>query len=316
MTPVTKIDLTDQNGILLRTEKKYCRQNILVAPKLNALEVTENGTYPVPHGFAGNGKVNVSVMPKKETALIITENGTYVAPPGTVYTSIVVNVPKSSGGSEPEGGEGETPHVHKYTSEVTDPSCTMRGYTTHTCECGHSYQSDITAPRGHSYVSGVCEVCGTVDPDYEPSNPDVNVGEYRLIVGDTFSIVYDGSSPTVECPSCLTYQDDGGEFVFTAVAVGSGTIYIRVSDTLIAEYTVVVTAVASYDYNLKIGDSFDFAYHGSSPTVECPACLTYQDDGGLLVFTAAKVGSGTLRLYDSDTLIAEYTIRCEDVVSP
>lgn len=305
---VTKIDLADKNGVLLHTEKKYCRRNILVIPRLKPLEISENGTYPVPQGCAGHGQVSVNVVPKKEASLVITGNGAYTAPPGTVYTSIVVNVPTSSGG-EPEGGEGETPHVHKYTSEVIAPSCTIGGYTMHTCECGHSYQSDETAPLGHKYVNGVCEVCGAADPNYKPSNPDVNAGQYNLIVGDMFSISYEGSSPTVECPYCLTYQDDGGELVFTAVAVGSGTIYIRVSDTLIASYTVVVTAVATYDYNLKIGDNFSFDYHGSSPTVECPACLTYYIDGGTIVFTAAKVGAGTLRLYDSDTLIAVFTIQ-------
>jgi hypothetical protein len=305
---VTKIDLADKNGVLLHTEKKYCRRNILVIPRLKPLEISENGTYPVPQGCAGHGQVSVNVVPKKETSLVITGNGTYTAPPGTVYTSIVVNVPTSSGGT-PGGGEGETPHVHKYTSEVIAPSCTMGGFTLHTCACGESYQSDEKDPLGHRYVNGVCDRCGAADPNYNPSNPDVNAGEYHIIVGDTFSISYDGSSPTVECPSCLTYYDDGGELVYTAVAAGSGIIYIRVSDTLIAQYTVTVAAVATYDYNLKVGDGFEVMYEGSSPTVECPACLTYYIDGGVLIFTAAKVGTGTLWLYMSDTLIAKYTIQ-------
>ena len=42
MIPVTKIDLKDKDGTVLNTEKKYCRKNILVLPKLNPLEVTDH----------------------------------------------------------------------------------------------------------------------------------------------------------------------------------------------------------------------------------------------------------------------------------
>jgi hypothetical protein len=305
---VTKIDLADKNGVLLHTEKKYCRRNLLVIPRLNPLEISENGTYPVPNGFAGNGAVVVNVVPKKETALVITANGTYVAPAGTVYTSIVVNVPTSSGGT-PEGGEGETPHVHKYTSEVIEPSCMQGGYTLYTCECGHSYKSDEKAPLDHDYIDGTCSRCGAADPTYTPDVSEPAKGSYSVNVGDTFRISYEGNSPDVECPGCLTFYIDSNELIFTAVSAGSGTIYIRISDTLIGQYDVTVTAVARYDYNLKVGETFSISYEGSSPTVECPSCLTYYIDGGELVFTAANVGSGTLRLYDSDTLIAEYTIQ-------
>lgn len=305
---VTKIDLADKNGVLLHTGKKYCRRNLLVIPRLNPLEISENGTYPVPNGFAGNGAVVVNVVPKKETALVITANGTYTAPPGTVYTSIVVNVPTSSGGT-PEGGEGETPHVHKYTSEVISPSCMQGGYTLYTCECGHSYKSDEKAPLGHDYINGTCSRCGAADPTYTPDVSEPAKGSFSVNVGDTFRISYEGNSPDVECPGCLTFYIDSNELIFTAVSAGSGTIYIRISDTLIGQYDVKVTAVARYDYNLKVGETFSISYEGSSPTVECPSCLTYYIDGGELVFTAANVGSGTLRLYDSDTLIAEYTIQ-------
>ena len=301
MIPVTKYDLKNKDGTLLNTEKKYCRHNILVLPHLNPLEITENGTYPVPDGFAGNGQVKVSVMPKKETALIVTGNGTYIAPPGTVYTSVVVNVPTESG--------GDSPHVHKYTSEVIDPSCTMGGYTKYICDCGHSYIADTTAPLMHSYVNGVCERCGEKIPVVEP---EVDTGSYAVIVGDVFSIPYHGSSPVVDWPTCLTYYDDGGELVFTAIAAGSGVIRLTRNDSLIGEYTVTVAIVEVYDYDLKIGEQFSVVYDGSSPTVECPGCLTYYDDGGEFVFTAAIVGTGTLWLYRSDSLIASYTIRVSE----
>ena len=69
-----------------------------------------------------------------------------------------------------------------------------------------------------------------------------NTADYTVSVGDYFGIAYEGNSPAVECPSCLEYQDDGGELVFTGVSVGSGTIKLIRSSEVFAEYTVEVTA--------------------------------------------------------------------------
>ena len=39
---------------------------------------------------------------------------------------------------------------HAYTSKVTDPTCTAKGYTTYTCSvCGHSYKDNETVALGH-----------------------------------------------------------------------------------------------------------------------------------------------------------------------
>ena len=43
-------------------------------------------------------------------------------------------------------------HVHGYTATVTEPTCTEKGYTTHTCSCGHSYTDSEVPARSHSYV--------------------------------------------------------------------------------------------------------------------------------------------------------------------
>ena len=48
----------------------------------------------------------------------------------------------------------ETAHEHSYTAVVTPPTCTERGYTTHTCSCGHSYVDTYTDALGHAWDSG------------------------------------------------------------------------------------------------------------------------------------------------------------------
>ncbi len=67
-------------------------------------------------------------------------------------------------------------HEHVYTSAVTAPTCTERGYTTHTCACGESYTDTYVDALGHKpelknakaatcteagYTGDkVCSVCG------------------------------------------------------------------------------------------------------------------------------------------------------------
>ena len=43
---------------------------------------------------------------------------------------------------------------HNYNSVVTAPTCTERGYTTHTCtKCGHSYVDSYVNAKGHTEVT-------------------------------------------------------------------------------------------------------------------------------------------------------------------
>lgn len=79
-----------------------------------------------------------------------------------------------------------TEHVHKYTAVVTAPTCTEKGYTTHTCACGDSYVDTETDALGHDYqervysptcqnggyTSHICRRCGYgyMDNITEPVN--------------------------------------------------------------------------------------------------------------------------------------------------
>ena len=69
------------------------------------------------------------------------------------------------------GCENVTIIDHNYTSSITtEPTCEVPGVRTYTCSvCGDTYTEDID-PLGHTYVNGVCTVCGAEDPNYiEPS---------------------------------------------------------------------------------------------------------------------------------------------------
>lgn len=61
----------------------------------------------------------------------------------------------------------KAPHVHSLTTSVIAPTCTEKGYTTHTCvSCGNSYKDTYTNALGHSYKNGKCTICGAADPKY------------------------------------------------------------------------------------------------------------------------------------------------------
>ena len=45
-------------------------------------------------------------------------------------------------------------HEHSYTAAVTPPTCTEKGYTTHTCACGDSYVDTYVDALGHAWDGG------------------------------------------------------------------------------------------------------------------------------------------------------------------
>ena len=87
----------------------------------------------------------------------------------------------------------DPPHTHNYIQTVTAPDCANGGFTTYTCQCGDTYQSDEVAALGHTwadatckepktctvcaltegeladhnYENGSCTVCGNADPNFK-----------------------------------------------------------------------------------------------------------------------------------------------------
>ena len=101
------------------------------------------------------------------------------------------------------------------------------------------------------------------------------VYNYAIVVGGTFEIEYEGNSPSVDCPSCLEHYVDSDVITFTGVSVGSGTIYLSDSDTVIAEYTFIVKETSSPDDNLTVasitydGSTIATLNEGKTATLKC-----------------------------------------------
>lgn len=62
---------------------------------------------------------------------------------------------------------------HTYTSVVTAPTCTEKGYTTYTCTCGDTYVADYVDALGHidSDNDGKCDICEDELSAVTPTDP-------------------------------------------------------------------------------------------------------------------------------------------------
>ena len=87
-------------------------------------------------------------------------------------------------------------HTHSYKDVVTAPTCTEKGYTTHTCSCGNSYVDTYVDALGHAWDSGkvtkeptetetgvktfTCTRCGETRTETMPVIPHVH--SYKDVV--------------------------------------------------------------------------------------------------------------------------------------
>ena len=87
-------------------------------------------------------------------------------------------------------------HEHSYTAVVTAPTCTEKGYTTHTCACGDSYVDTYVDALGHAWDEGkvtkeptetetgvktfTCTRCGETRTETMPVIPHVH--SYKDVV--------------------------------------------------------------------------------------------------------------------------------------
>ena len=93
-------------------------------------------------------------------------------------------------------GETKTETIHSYKAVVTAPTCTEKGYTTHTCSCGDSYVDTYTNALGHAWDNGkvtkeptetetgvkafTCTRCGETRTETMPVIPHVH--SYKDVV--------------------------------------------------------------------------------------------------------------------------------------
>lgn len=99
--------------------------------------------------------------------------------------------------------EAETPtppptHEHAYTSAVVNPTCTEKGYTKYTCECGDTYNADEVAATGHTFGAWVEEIpsncttngtkghytCSVCEKDFDEGKAEI--ADLTIVAGHSY----------------------------------------------------------------------------------------------------------------------------------
>ena len=93
-----------------------------------------------------------------------------------------------------------TAHEHNYNAVVTAPTCTEKGYTTHTCACGDSYVDTYVDALGHAWDNGKVTK--------EPTETETGVKTFTCTrCGETKT----ETIPVTNCPSAVFTDVQGGD---------------------------------------------------------------------------------------------------------
>ncbi len=178
-------------------------------------------TYKVD-GEAAKGHSYSSVV----TAPTCTEAGytTYTCECGDTYTEAgeaakghtFVDGSCACGEPDPDA------HVHKYTSVVTAPTCTVKGYTTYTCTCGDTYTADEVevVPHVDTNLDITCDFEGCTKRILPAADSKIS-----LFTANHMIIVSLSSSYYVE--GVVTRIENVGSGIFVIADEAGDTIVIR-----------------------------------------------------------------------------------------
>ena len=169
-----------------------------------------------------------------------------------------------------------TVHEHRHETVVTEPTCTEKGYSTHTCECGDSYVDDYVDAGGHNYQNGICSICGAEDPSTMQSmslryDDHYDISGREVAIQDagkpsSYQVGYGVEENSVLDTAVVTVEGNA------LVATGIGVARVRIDGQL---YEVTVTA-APISLLLLAGQSNMQGIDGNaSESVVCPTGQVY-----------------------------------------
>ena len=137
----------------------------------------------------------------------------------------------------------ETAHEHSYDAVVTAPTCTEKGYTTHTCSCGDSYVDTYTDALGHAWDGG------TVTK--QPTATETGIKTYTCT---RCSATKTETIPAGSCPSAgFTDVPDEGNWAHAGIdyCVASGLMSGVGGNLFAPKMTTTRAQIVQILYNLK-----------------------------------------------------------------
>ena len=179
------------------------------------------------------------------------------------------------------------PHYHDYTETTVDPTCTVAGSLTKTCECGKEIVTAIPA-TGHNYVEGVCSSCGAEEPVV---NPGEEVTASKSIADLIISEGWDNNTTkqSFSLDDNVTVKVDGGS--------NSGKAYsenhIRIYATDSPAGTLTISVAEGYELvSVKIStQTGTYAYLCVNGTTTDICNTTTAVSGSSVVLNSVKNGT-------------------------
>ena len=135
-----------------------------------------------------------------------------------------------------------TRHKHEYTSKITQPTCTEKGYTTYTCECGDTYVGDYIDELNHDEL---------VHQAQAPTCVDVGWEEYVTCERDGCNY-----STYVEIPATGEHIWDDGEVTTLPTCTEKG----------VKTFTCTVCKTATYTEAVDELNHDDLVHQAQEPT--------------------------------------------------
>ena len=200
-------------------------------------------------------------------------------------------------------------HEHSYTAVVTAPTCTEKGYTTHTCSCGHSYVDTYTDALGHAWDGGTvtkqptatetgvrtytCTRCSATKTETIPVLPHTH--SYKAVVtaptctakGYTTHTCACGDSYVDTYTNALGHAWDSGTVTKQPTATETG-VRTYTCTRCSATKTETIPATGSVDVTQMFTDvTKNWAYPGIQ------YCVTHGIMGGMGDGTFAPTGTTT-----------------------
>ena len=200
-------------------------------------------------------------------------------------------------------------HEHSYTAVVTAPTCTEKGYTTHTCSCGDSYVDTYVDALGHAWDNGkvtkeptetetgvktfTCTRCGETKTETIPKLTHEH--SYKAVVTAPTCTAKGYTTHTCACGDSYvdTYTDalghawDSGKVTKQPTATETG-VRTYTCTRCSATKTETIPATGSVDVTQMFTDvTKNWAYPGIQ------YCVTHGIMGGMGDGTFAPTGTTT-----------------------
>ena len=201
-------------------------------------------------------------------------------------------------------------HDHKYTEIVTEPTCTKKGFTTHSCFCGFSYTDSYVDAKGHTeeiipgsepgcettgYTDGKrCSVCGEVlvprtviqaaghsfgEPYYSE--------EFSTGYGKKCSVC--GALETLEAPIVTPKLEAPVIELYTEIVLDAPVLtYIEEDEVIARNYVSDATEYAWYYRTPQEEEGIGLGIKGDPLEIYLPKY--FEEDGTYIIWCVAKNG--------------------------